>query len=59
MAEAPTLLNGIHAYGNEARSPHRDGVNGREWDGNAIELDARTLARQCLKEIGKEMGVRS
>ncbi|GLB42717.1 putative C-terminal region of Mon2 protein [Lyophyllum shimeji] len=26
-------------------------------DANAVELDARTLARACLKEIGKEMGV--
>ncbi|KAG6852839.1 hypothetical protein C0991_008678, partial [Blastosporella zonata] len=25
--------------------------------GNAVELDARTLARTCLKELGKEMGV--
>ncbi|KAJ6632164.1 hypothetical protein B0H10DRAFT_1976381 [Mycena sp. CBHHK59/15] len=27
-------------------------------DGEAIELDARVLARECLKEVGKEMGVR-
>jgi hypothetical protein len=25
--------------------------------GNVIELDARTLARDCLKELGREMGV--
>jgi hypothetical protein len=25
-------------------------------DGKVVELDARVLARACLKEIGKEMG---
>ena len=25
--------------------------------GDVIELDARTLARDCLKELGREMGV--
>ena len=25
--------------------------------GDAVELDARTLARDCLKELGREMGV--
>ena len=28
-----------------------------EADGAVEELDARTLARQCLNEIGKEMGM--
>lgn len=29
-----------------------------EWsDDQAIELDARVLARGCLLEVGKEMGV--
>ena len=26
-------------------------------NGNVVELDARTLARDCLKELGREMGV--
>ena len=26
-------------------------------NGDAIELDAKTLARDCLKELGREMGV--
>lgn len=26
-------------------------------DTQAVELDARVLARECLKEIGREMGV--
>ncbi len=30
---------------------HTENVNG------AVQLDARDLSRQCLKEVGKEMGV--
>lgn len=26
-------------------------------EGRAVELDARTLVKECLKEVGKEMGV--
>lgn len=33
-------------------------VNG-DVNGNVIELDAKTLARDCLKELGREMGVSS
>lgn len=28
-----------------------------DFKGDVIELDARTLARDCLKELGREMGV--
>ena len=31
-------------------------VNG-DVKGDVVELDARTLARDCLKELGREMGV--
>ncbi|KAJ7242359.1 hypothetical protein B0H12DRAFT_1132442 [Mycena haematopus] len=31
---------------------------GSSSEDEAIELDARILARECLKEVGKEMGVR-
>lgn len=28
-----------------------------EFKKDVVELDARTLARDCLKELGREMGV--
>ena len=31
--------------------------NGQIDEGRAVELDARTLVKECLREIGKEMGV--
>ena len=36
-----------------------DAANSADGDfkGEVIELDARTLARDCLKELGREMGV--
>jgi hypothetical protein len=33
------------------------GERGEGSDDQAIELDARVLARGCLLEVGKEMGV--
>ncbi|KAK0441196.1 uncharacterized protein EV420DRAFT_1650111 [Desarmillaria tabescens] len=39
-------------------SPTPTGMNGNAENGNeAVQLDARDLSRQCLKEVGKEMGV--
>ncbi|KAI0700224.1 hypothetical protein C8T65DRAFT_790748 [Cerioporus squamosus] len=44
-------------------SAHRMPVDGRKMsgedssDGHAIELDARTLVKDCLKEVGRELGV--
>jgi hypothetical protein len=34
-----------------------DAVVSADVKGDVIELDARTLARDCLKELGREMGV--
>lgn len=31
--------------------------NGAGIDAQAVEMDARMLARECLKEVGREMGV--
>lgn len=38
--------------------PHKGGVAVAEADeGKAVALDARALVKECLKEIGREMGV--
>ena len=34
---------------------HRAADSGK--DGLAVELDARTLVKDCLKEVGRELGV--
>lgn len=34
-----------------------DVTSGSVDEGRAVELDARTLVKECLKEIGREMGV--
>ena len=34
-------------------------VSGGQGGSHVVELDARTLARSCLKEIGREMGLPS
>jgi len=54
---APTLPAGSRLHSNETQLPQNN-LSGSEPSGKAVELDARTLARQCLREIGKEMGVR-
>ncbi|KAF8639344.1 hypothetical protein AX17_001563 [Amanita inopinata Kibby_2008] len=36
--------------------PNGDGVNGKSRE-TVLELDARAIARTCLKEIGRELGV--
>lgn len=42
----------------ETKTENRSTEGLSEWEsGKVIELDARVLARQCLKEVGKEMGV--
>lgn len=35
------------------------GIAANEFDGSkpVVELDARSLARECLRQIGKEMGL--
>ncbi|KAF8198188.1 hypothetical protein K438DRAFT_1823993 [Mycena galopus ATCC 62051] len=38
--------------------PRAAADKGPSSEDEAIELDARVLARECLKEVGKEMGVR-
>ncbi|KAJ7664366.1 hypothetical protein DFH06DRAFT_322458 [Mycena polygramma] len=38
--------------------PRAAGRSSSSEDDEAIELDARVLARECLKEVGREMGVR-
>ncbi|KZT66278.1 hypothetical protein DAEQUDRAFT_470892 [Daedalea quercina L-15889] len=48
---------------NSALSPRGSAASGGEANGDAdhgrpIELDARSLVKECLKEVGKEMGVR-
>lgn len=46
--------NGINGKSDNIDADSQDiGVD----DAEAVELDARTLARACLKEVGKEMGV--
>ena len=45
-------INGKHA------AHARTGSEQSSGDGaQLVELDARVLARSCLKEVGKEMGV--
>ncbi|KAG6901567.1 hypothetical protein C0995_010501 [Termitomyces sp. Mi166 len=46
MSSAGPLTNGYTIFDSDAQG-----------NVNAVELDARTLAQNCLKEVGKEMGV--
>ncbi|KAF9559372.1 hypothetical protein CPC08DRAFT_666543 [Agrocybe pediades] len=42
--------------GKNSAMPEKDHSNS-ELNGDASDLDARIVARQCLKEVGREMGV--
>lgn len=58
---APTSATSVTSGPDETKSARRSSIGNDEtgdWSsGKAIELDARVLARGCLKEVGKEMGV--
>ena len=48
---------------NSALSPRGTAASGGEASSDAdhgrpVELDARSLVKECLREVGKEMGVR-
>ena len=59
---SPIVLSANARNGKDGESPRSSivtgtGERGEGSDDQAIELDARVLARGCLLEVGKEMGV--
>jgi len=46
-----------HPLSNSAAPANASGTNGEVDGEKAVELDARSLVKECLKEVGKEMGV--
>ena len=54
--KAPTawVITGAHRASIEAKSVASEGS---ATEGHAVELDARTLVKDCLKEVGRELGV--
>lgn len=59
MTDAPRVSSGSDASPTDARRSvnWNEVTNGKVDEGRAVELDARTLVKECLREIGKEMGV--
>lgn len=61
MAEAPSPLSPSSSprHSEDGHSPkrHLGQIGSSATNGKALELDARALARECLKLVGKEMGM--
>ncbi|KAI0354523.1 hypothetical protein OH77DRAFT_1548844 [Trametes cingulata] len=60
MSAAPrTTTTSNEATSNDARNSisWTDVANGVAGEGHAVELDARTLVKECLREVGRELGV--
>ncbi|RDX44494.1 hypothetical protein OH76DRAFT_1540422 [Lentinus brumalis] len=47
------VMTGGHRMSAESRNTSGEDAS----DGHAVELDARTLVKDCLKEVGRELGV--
>ncbi len=47
------IMTGGHRMSAESRNTSGEDAS----DGHAVELDARTLVKDCLKEVGRELGV--